>query len=54
MSFHINLLLMQQEENEHYCYGACWIFNYVNGFSVLPLRLFLSLYKQPLTAVQGC
>lgn len=40
MSFHINLLLMQQEENEQYCYGVGWIFNYVTT-SLSPL--FVSL-----------
>lgn len=37
MSFHINLLLMQQGENEQYCYGAGWIFNNA------PPSLFVSL-----------
>ena len=40
MSFHINLLLMQQEENEQYCYGVGWIFNYV---ALSPSPLFVSL-----------
>lgn len=28
MSFHINLSLMRQEENEQCCYGKGWIFNF--------------------------
>lgn len=45
MSFRINLLLMQQEENEQYCYGADWIFNYVTlSLSAPPSScLFVSL-----------
>lgn len=45
MSFHINLLLMQQEKNEQYeCYDAGWIFNYVTvSVSSSPFPLFVSL-----------
>lgn len=51
MSFHINLSLMQQEENEQCCYDEGWMFNYV---TVSLSYLSLSLYKQTLAVDQGC